>query len=63
MQMQLETPVAHSAMLILSFDARKTDFGRDWTELLSNVVPFGPRADGSPSYAHAWMTLPDLAAA
>lgn len=63
LQVQLETPVAHSAMLVLSFDARKSDFGRDWTKLLSNVVPFGARADGSPAYARAWMTLPDLAAA
>jgi polyisoprenoid-binding protein YceI len=62
-QLQVETPIGHSAMFMLSFDARKSDFGPAWTQLLSNVVPFRAGADGPAALAHAWMTVPELAAA
>ena len=63
LQVQLETLNEHSALFLLSFQAEKADFGPSWTQLLSNVVPFGPR-DGEPTKpAHAWLTVPALAAA
>jgi len=65
MQVTVETPIEHSAVFLLSFQARKSDLGPGWTHLLSNVVPFPHRSDDdSPSMpAHAWLTLPTLAAA
>jgi hypothetical protein len=65
MQMVLETSTQHSAVFILSFQARKSDLGPGWTRLLSNLVPFTRRnEDDSPTMpAHAWLTLPTLAAA
>ena len=65
MQMLIETPIEHSAVFLLSFQARKSDLGPGWTHLLSNVVPFTRRSDdGSATMpAHAWLTLPTLAAA
>jgi hypothetical protein len=63
LMVQLETLNEHSALFLLSFEADKADFGSSWTQLLSNVVPFGPR-DGEPTKpAHAWLTVPALAAA
>jgi hypothetical protein len=63
LQVQLETLNEHSALFLLSFQADKADFGAGWTQLLSNVVPFRPR-EGEPSKpAHAWLTVPALAAA
>jgi polyisoprenoid-binding protein YceI len=63
LQMHVETPIQHSAIFLLSFQARKSDFGPAWTRLLSNVVPFGTHADGPSMPAHAWLTVPHLAAA
>lgn len=63
LQVQLETLNEHSALFLLSFQADRADFGANWTQLLSNVVPFAPR-EGQPSKpAHAWLTVPSLAAA
>jgi hypothetical protein len=63
LQVQLETLNEHSALFLLSFQAEKADFGANWTQLLSNVVPFAPR-EGQPNKpAHAWLTVPSLAAA
>jgi hypothetical protein len=63
LMVQLETLNEHSALFLLSFQADKADFGPSWTQLLSNVVPFAPR-DGEPTKpAHAWLTVPALAAA
>jgi len=63
LQVQLETLNEHSALFLLSFQAEKADFGSGWTQLLSNVVPFAPR-EGEPARpAHAWLTVPALAAA
>jgi len=65
LQVIVETPIEHSAVFLLSFQARKSDLGAGWTHLLSNVVPFTRRSnDDSPTMpAHAWLTLPTLAAA
>ncbi len=63
LQVQLETLSEHSALFLMSFQAEKADFGPAWIQLLSNVVPFAPR-EGQPSKpAHAWLTVPSLAAA
>jgi polyisoprenoid-binding protein YceI len=63
LQARVETPVEHSAVFLLSFQANKSDFGARWTELLSNVISFRPRHDGPSMPAHAWLTVPGLAAA
>jgi hypothetical protein len=60
---QLETLNEHSALFLLSFQAQKSDFGPSWTQLLSNVVPFAPRGGEPTKPAHAWLTVPALAAA
>lgn len=63
LQVQLETLNDHSALFLLSFQADKADFGAAWTQLLSNVVPFAPREGEPTKPAHAWLTVPALAAA
>lgn len=65
LQVTVETPIEHSAVFLLSFQARKSDLGPGWTQLLSNLVPFTRRStDDSPTMpAHAWLTVPTLAAA
>jgi hypothetical protein len=65
LQVIVETPIEHSAVFLLSFQARKSDLGAGWTHLLSNMVPFTRRSkDDSPTMpAHAWLTIPTLAAA
>ncbi len=63
LQVQLETLNEHSALFLLSFQAEKADFGPGWTQLLSNVVPFAPREGQPTKPAHAWLTVPALAAA
>ena len=60
---QVETSIEHSAVFLLSFQARKSDFGAGWTHLLSNLVSFRPRDDGPSMPAYAWLTVPQLAAA
>ncbi|HET6148366.1 MAG TPA: hypothetical protein VFH68_12610 [Polyangia bacterium] len=64
-QVIVETPIEHSAVFLLSFQARKSDLGAGWTHLLSNLVPFTRRShDDTPTKpAHGWLTLPTLAAA
>lgn len=65
LQVTVETPIQHSAVFLMSFQARKSDLGPGWTQLLSNLVPFVRRSkDDSPQMpASAWLTLPTLAAA
>ena len=70
MQAQVETPIEHSPVFVLSFQANKSDFGANWTRLLSNVVPLGARlgtsgrgAERSSMPAYGWLTVPHLAAA
>lgn len=63
LQVQLETLAEHSALFLLSFQASKSDFGPAWTQLFSNVVPLAPREGEPAKPAHAWLTVPALAAA
>ena len=63
LQVQLETLAEHSALFLLSFEATKSDFGPAWTQLLSNIVPFAPREGEPTKPAHAWLKVPELAAA
>jgi hypothetical protein len=63
LQVQLETLAEHSALFLMSFEAKKSDFGPFWTQLLSNVVPFAARAGEPTKPAHAWLKVPELAAA
>jgi len=63
LMVQLETLNEHSPLFLLSFQADRADFGPNWTQLLSNVVPFAPREGEPTKPAHAWLTVPVLAAA
>lgn len=63
-EVNVETPPGHTALVVVSFAAKKQDFGDGWHDLLANVV--APTADGEqrPSpLAHAWLVAPPLAAA
>jgi polyisoprenoid-binding protein YceI len=64
MKMNVETPVAHSPLIVVTFAAKKQDFGDGWHSLIANVVPFASEDDGTPTRpAHAWLIAPSLAAA
>ena len=64
MKMSVETPVGHSPLIVVTFAAKKQDFGDGWHSLIANVVPFANEEDGVPSRpAHAWLITPNLAAA
>jgi hypothetical protein len=63
MQVALETPVAHTPLIVVTFSAKKQDFGDGWHGLIANVVPFSTD-EGEPSRpAHAWLLPPSLASA
>lgn len=64
LDMLIETPLGHSALIVLSFSADKNDFGEGWHDLLQNEAGPPSPAEGEPSrLAHAWLTTPVLAAA
>jgi polyisoprenoid-binding protein YceI len=63
LQAQVETPIEHAAVFMLSFQANKSDFGPAWTRLLSNVVPLQAAGERSSMPAYGWLTVPHLAAA
>jgi hypothetical protein len=63
-EMLIENPPGHTALVALTFTAKKQDFGDGWHDLIQNAVPFVPKsADGPVRSAHAWLLAPDLAAA
>jgi hypothetical protein len=63
-EMLIENPPGHTALVALTFTAKKQDFGDGWHDLIQNAVPFVPRGDDGPvRSAHAWLLAPDLAAA
>jgi hypothetical protein len=63
-EMLVETPGGHTALVIVTFAAKKQDFGEGWHDLIANIVPFVRGEDGAPARnAHAWLTAPVLAAA
>lgn len=63
-EMFIESPPGHSALIALTFTAKKQDFGDGWHDLIQNAVPFVPKSDDGPvRSAHAWLVAPELAAA
>jgi len=67
MEMTVESPPGHTALIVVTFAAKKQDFGDGWHDLIANVVPFGEPAqgetDGPVRSAHAWLLPPPLGAA
>jgi hypothetical protein len=60
----IESPPGHTALIALTFTAKKQDFGDGWHDLIQNVVAFVPKGDEGPvRSAHAWLLAPNLAAA
>jgi hypothetical protein len=63
-EMFIESPPGHTALVALTFTAKKQDFGDGWHDLIQNAVPFVPKGDDGPvRSAHAWLLAPELAAA
>ncbi len=63
-EMFIESPPGHTALVALTFTAKKQDFGEGWHDLIQNAVPFVPKGDDGPvRSAHAWLLAPELAAA
>jgi hypothetical protein len=68
MEMTVETPLGHTALVVVTFSAKKQDFGDGWHDLIANVVPFrdptqGDDDEGPVRAAHAWLVTPPLATA
>jgi hypothetical protein len=64
MEMTLDSPLGHTALIVVTFSAKKQDFGDGWHDLIANIVPFpGPGEDDRVRAAHAWLITPPLAAA
>ena len=64
MEIEVSSPVGHTALVVVSFSAKRQDFGKGWHDLIANVVPFVDAADGTPTRpAHAWLVPPALASA
>jgi polyisoprenoid-binding protein YceI len=64
MEIEVSSPVGHTALVVVSFSAKRQDFGTGWHDLIANVVPFVDEADGTPTRpAHAWLIPPALASA
>ena len=64
MEMTIESPVGHTALIVITFAAKKQDFGAGWHDLIDNVVPVIEQTeDGPVRSAHAWLMTPPLAAA
>jgi hypothetical protein len=67
MELTVESPPGHTALIVITFAAKKQDFGDGWHDLIANVVPFGEpgqgETDGPVRSAHAWLLPPPLAAA
>jgi hypothetical protein len=67
MEMIIESPLGHTALIVVTFAAKKQDFGDGWHDLIANVVPFRQQGagddDGPVRLAHAWLVTPPVAAA
>ena len=64
MEIQIESPLGHTALIILTFNGKRQDFGNGWHDLIANVVPFVDAEEGVPTRpAHAWLVPPPLGAA
>ena len=63
-EVSVETPPGHTALVVVSFAAKKQDFGDGWHDLLANIAPVSADAEQRPSpLAHAWLIAPPLATA
>lgn len=63
-EIAIESPLGHTALIILTFNAKRQDFGTGWHDLIANVVPFVDAEEGVPTRpAHAWLVPPPLGAA
>jgi hypothetical protein len=63
-EMLIESPLGHTALVAVTFDARRGDFGAGWHDLIQNAVPFGEKPeDGPVRSARAWLVAPQLGAA
>jgi hypothetical protein len=67
LEMTIESPLGHTALIVVTFAAKKQDFGDGWHDLIANVVPFTEtgtgEGEGPVRSAHAWLLPPVLAAA
>jgi hypothetical protein len=64
MELTLESPLGHTALIVMNFAAKKNDFGDGWHDLIANVVPIVEREEAGPvRMAHAWLLTPPLGAA
>ena len=63
-EMLIESPPGHTALIAVTFDARKAEFGDGWHDLIQNAVPFSEQpGEGPARSARAWLVTPQLAAA
>jgi hypothetical protein len=63
-ELLIESPPGHTALIAVTFDARKVEFGDGWHDLIQNAVPFGEQmGEGPVRSARAWLVTPQLAAA
>jgi hypothetical protein len=67
LEMNIESPLGHTALIVFTFAAKKQDFGDGWHDLIANVVPFSDagtgEGEGPVRSAHAWLLPPQLGAA
>ena len=64
LEMAIESPLGHTALVIASFAVQRQEFGEGWHDLIANVVPFVGEGEGAPTrQAHAWLIPPALGAA
>jgi hypothetical protein len=62
-ELYVESPLGHTAVAVVTFSAKKQDFGDGWRDLIENVVPFVEGPEGPVRPAHAWLVPPSLASA
>ncbi|HVZ88338.1 MAG TPA: hypothetical protein VHG72_15300 [Polyangia bacterium] len=63
-ELLIESPLGHTALIVVMFSARKEDFGESWHDLIQNAVPFpGQGEEGPVRSARGWLVAPHLAAA
>jgi len=63
---KVETPLGHTPLIALSFDAERKDFGDHFQALVENATLFGRLEDGDEQprrEAAGWLTVPNVAAA
>ena len=64
--LSLESPMGHTPLIALSFNAQKKDFGDNWSSLVENTTLVGRASgqdEGPQREAAAWLTPPEVAAA